>query len=278
MLTAAGWKSAITLALVGSLETVLSASAVDKIDPEKRKSNLDRDLISKGICNLLCALIGGIPMIAEIVRSSANISYGAQSWKSNFFHGLTILVAVLIFPFALNLIPLAALASILVMIGWRLGSPQHIQHAVRIGRDNIVGFLVTMILTLAVDLLVGIFCGVLAQFAVELYHGLKFKNSFKAEFDQTNKDKETDFNVSSALVFSNFLALREKILENIELKRSIAIDLSGSEYIDHSVMEQIEELSSLASSRGVGFTFKLSTLHRALGNSALSARKKIISI
>lgn len=276
--TASGWKAAITLALVGSLETVLSASAVDKIDPEKRKSNLDRDLASKGVCNLLTALIGGLPMIAEIVRSSANISYGAKTWKSNFFHGLVILLAVLLFPSALNLIPLTALAAILVMIGWRLGNPKHMQHAFQIGKDNVVGFMVTLILTLAVDLLVGIFCGVIAQFAVEMYLGLKLKNSFKSEFSHKAQGEGVEISVKSSLIFSNFLSLREFILSSIDSKKSVSIDLSACDYVDHSVMEQFEELESLAHSKGLHFSTKMSSSHRALGHSTLSARRKVAAL
>ncbi len=275
MATASGWKAAITLALVGSLETVLSASAVDKIDPEKRKSNLDRDLTSKGICNLLCALIGGLPMIAEIVRSSANISYGAKTWKSNFFHGLVILIAVILFPYALNLIPLATLASILVMIGWRLGNPKHIQHAIHIGKDNIVGFLVTLILTLAVDLLVGIFCGVIAQFAVELYLGLKLKDSFISEFKEDVVEGDFIITVTSSVVFSNFYLIKENILNYLNLKKSLTIDLTACDYIDHSVMEQLEELASLAEANGLKFTKRISSHHKSLGESSVSSRKKV---
>jgi MFS superfamily sulfate permease-like transporter len=274
MTTATGWISAITLALVGSLETVLSASAVDKLDPEKRKSNLDRDLTSKGVCNLFTALVGGLPMIAEIVRSSANISYGAKTWKSNFFHGLVILVAVLLIPNALNLIPLAALASILVMIGWRLGNPKHMQHAIQVGKDNVVGFMVTLVLTLAVDLLVGIFCGVIAQFATELYLGLKLKNSFKTDYEKKTKGNSLEFKVKSSLVFCNFLTVREDILSAIQAKNSLVIDLSDCDYIDHSVMEQLQELESHALSKGLTFKKEISPLHRSLGTSSLSAKRK----
>ena len=158
----AGWKAAITLALVGSLETVLSAAAVDKLDTQHRKSNIDRDLLSKGVCNMMSASIGGLPMIAEIVRSSANVSYGAKTWRSNFIHSVVILGLVLLMPNALALIPLASLAAILLMVGSRLGNPTHLLHALKIGKDNMVGFVVTLFVTLSVDLLVGIFAGAFA--------------------------------------------------------------------------------------------------------------------
>ncbi len=268
-----GWRAAVTLALVGSLETILSAAAVDKIDPLKRKSNLDKDLLSKGICNLASSMIGGLPMIAEIVRSSANVSYGAKTWKANFFHGLILLMAILIFPAGLNLIPLSALAAILLMIGWRLGSPKHFQHALQIGKDNVVGFMVTMILTLAVDLLVGIFVGAIAQYCVELFLGLKLKNSFKPDYKFIKRDEIDCLCIESSLIFSNFLILKEKILEFAQDKRDLKLDLTQCEYVDHSVMEQIDELRSYFEIQGVALLVDISN-HHALGHSNVSSQKK----
>lgn len=273
--TFAGWKSAITLAIVGSLETVLSASAVDKIDPEKRKTNLDKDLLSKGVCNLASAMIGGLPMIAEIVRSSANVSYGARTWRANFFHGVVILIAVLILPSALNLIPLSALAAVLVMIGWRLGNPKHFEHALKIGRDNVVGFAITLVLTLAVDLLVGIFVGAIAQYAIEVFHGLKIKNTFKPVYKVSGSGPESNVKVESSLIFSNFPGVKEEVLKLVELKKNVVMDLTESDYIDHSVMEQLEELKSHFEVNKLNLSVKISEKHLALGNSLLSARKRI---
>lgn len=274
MSTSAGWKAAITLALVGSLETILSATAVDKIDPLKRKTNLDRDLVSKGICNLISSSIGGIPMIAEIVRSSANVSYGARSWKSNFFHGALILLAVLFLPKALNLVPLSSLAAILVMIGWRLGNPKHFQHAMEIGRDNVVGFAVTMLVTLMVDLLVGIACGALAQYLVEVFLGLKVKNSFRPEFSLITKNEDTLVTVKSSLIFSNFSQIKDEVMRHVEARENIKIDLRDCEYIDHSVIEQIHELKSYCESQGITLVVDISN-HHPLGHSISSSQKKV---
>ncbi|WP_408096143.1 SulP family inorganic anion transporter [Peredibacter sp. HCB2-198] len=269
------WKSAITLALVGTLETTLSAAAVDKIDPQKRKSDLDRDLISKGICNILSASLGGLPMIAEIVRSSANVSFGAKTWKSNFFHGALILVAVLALPSVLSYIPIAALAAILVMIGYRLGSPKHFHHALKIGKDNLTGFLVTLLVTLSVDLLMGIFLGALAQFAVEIYLGLKLRHSLKASY--TVEKQITGGNlmkVDSALTFSNFLGVKDEILRLTADKKEFKLDLTHSPYVDHSVMDQINDLKEYFQNVGIPFQVIISPEHYALGVDQLSAVKK----
>lgn len=271
--TIIGWKTAITLALVGSLETILSASAIDKIDPLRRKSDLDRDLISKGFCNFLSSMVGGIPMIAEIVRSSANISFGAQTWRANFFHGLIIFLAVLMLPDFLNLIPLTSLAAILVLVGWRLGNPKHLKHAFQIGKDNVIGFCVTMVITLAVDLLAGIICGAFAQYAVEVFLGLKIKDSFKPQYKHISTADCHTFTVESALIFSNFLYLKSKIEKTFVEKKNINLDLTRCEYIDHTVMEQIDELKSIIQNQGIKLRVDLSN-HHSLGMYHHSSQKK----
>lgn len=269
------WKSAITLALVGTLETTLSAAAVDKIDPEKRKTDLDRDLVSKGICNMLSAAIGGLPMIAEIVRSSANVSYGAKSWRANFFHGALILIAVFALPSVLKFIPLAALAAILVMIGGRLGSPKHFHHAFKVGKDNLTGFLVTLLVTLSVDLLMGIFLGALAQFAVEIYLGLKLRHSLKASYSVEKQVNGGNLmKVDSALTFCNFLGVKDEILRLTADRKEFKLDLTHSPYVDHSVMEQIHDLKAYFHTVGIPFQVILSEEHYALGVDHLSAMKK----
>lgn len=273
MSTFAGWKAAITLALVASLETVLSAAAVDKMDPQRRESNLDRDLLSKGACNMLSASIGGLPMIAEIVRSSANISYGAKTYKANFVHGLVVLVLVLILPNALSMIPLAALAAILLMVGSRLGNPSHFIHAKKIGWDNLVGFAVTLILTLAEDLLVGILVGAFCQFLVEMYHGLKLRHLFKPEFTQKENGKEVVIEVKSALAFSNFLTIKDLLADYANKGKNARLELSHVGYIDPTVMEALEDLKKYFTHRKLTCVVALSEKHLALGVEHNSARK-----
>jgi MFS superfamily sulfate permease-like transporter len=270
------WKSAMALALVGSLETVLSASAVDKLDPQKRPSNLDRDLTSKGICNMASALIGGLPMIAEIVRSSANVSYGAKTWKANFFHGVILLVAVSLLPGALAYIPLASLAAVLIMVGFRLGNPAHFIHAKKIGIDNLVGFALTLFVTLSVGLLVGIFVGFIAQTLVELFLGLKFTNFFKPSYKvKSEASGEVEIEINSALTFTNFLTLKSSINKYLAQNKDVNLLLANSAYIDHSVMENIHDMKTEFSRKGRSLKFTLSEKHKSLGVDSLSAIRKI---
>lgn len=268
------WKSVIAICLVASLESVLSAAAVDKIDPLRRRSDLDRDLLSKGICNIVSAAIGGLPMIAEIVRSSANISFGAKTWKSNFFHGLLILVAVLTIPYALNLIPIPALAAILVVIGFRLGNPMNIVHAKEIGWDNLVGFVTTMAVTLCVDLLLGIFLGVVAQLLAELYMGLDFRHAVKAVFDEDHMDEGVSYRFKSSLTFSNFLMVKENIAACLIERKNVNLDFKDAHYIDHSVLEQLEDLQRTFEGQGLKLAIMYADNHETVGHHVLSARQK----
>lgn len=270
-----GWKAAITIALVASLESVLSAAAVDKLDPQRRTSNLDRDLMSKGFCNMASAAIGGLPMIAEIVRSSANITFGAKTWRANFIHSLFILVAVVLVPWMLNLIPVTALAAILVTVGARLGNPKQILHAKAIGLDNFVGFMVTLVVTLAEDLLLGIFLGALCQFAVEMLMGLNWRHAFKASYTVLRPQRGIMLKFMSALAFSNFLPVKEEIQLHLAKGESVVLDFTDASYVDHSVLAQLHDLASAQPEGAEKLKLIFSDQHSSLGHDLASARRKV---
>jgi len=152
-------KYIITFVLVGSLESLLTAAAIEKKDPWKRRNNMNREFWSKGIANSTASFIGGIPMIAEVVRSSTNVMVGARTRWSNFFHGFFMLAFVAGLPWLLNMIPLAALAGMLCVIGFRLAHPNIFAHIAHTGKDELVFMVGTVIGVVLVDLLVGVFFG-----------------------------------------------------------------------------------------------------------------------
>ncbi len=225
-------------ALVGSLESLLTVKAIDHIDPYKRKSNNDKDLIAIGIGNTFCAFLGGLPMISEVARSSANVSTGAQTRWANVFHGLFILVFVLVATPVIEMIPNAALAAMLIAVGIKLAHPMEFVKTYRIGMDQLAIFVTTIIVTLAKDLLVGIAAGILVKIIIHLYNGVPLRSFFKADFDKEANSDQYKFLISKAAIFSNFLPIKQE-LENLEKGKKISIDLSQTKLVDHSVMDSL---------------------------------------
>jgi MFS superfamily sulfate permease-like transporter len=244
------WGAVISICLVSSLETMLSASAVDKLDPCKRSSDLDQDLAAIGFGNAVAGFIGGLPMISDIIRSSANIEYGAKTGWSNFFHGLILLVFVALFPHLIHNIPRASLAALLVYTGYRLASPKTFKHVLEIGSEQLFLFGVTIIGVLATDLLIGVLIGVAVKFGIHLLRGVWLNNMLKIHFgiERTGADTITVKLLGSAL-FSNFLPLK-KALSELEGGKTLIFDFSDGYLIDHTVMEFIHEFCENYAAQG----------------------------
>lgn len=233
------WQQVFAIALVGSLESLLSAAAVDKLDPLKRVSDLNRDVAAVGVGNAICGLIGGLPMIAEIVRSSANVNNGARTGWANFFHGLFLLVFVALFPKLIHEIPLASLAALLVFTGYRLASPREFRKTLEIGWDQLGVFVITIIGVLATDLLVGVAIGVVAELVFHFWRSIDWRNVVR--LSRTIEEREPGVfhvRVAGAAFFGNFLALKGD-LATIPPGRTVIFDLSGTSTIDHTVMENL---------------------------------------
>ncbi|MDN3203580.1 SulP family inorganic anion transporter [Algoriphagus sediminis] len=231
-------KYVIMFALVGSLESLLTVKAVDHIDPYKRRSNNNKDLVGIGIGNVICACLGGLPMISEVARSSANVSNGAQTRWANFFHGLFILVFVLVAAPVIEMIPNAALAAMLIAVGIKLAHPSEFVKTYRIGWDQLVIFITTIIVTLAQDLLLGIAAGIGVKIFIHVYNGVPLHSFFKADFEKKKENSGHSFLIRKAAIFSNFLPIK-KALESIEQGEIISIDLSQTKLVDHSVMDSL---------------------------------------
>ena len=244
------WGAVVSICLVGSLETLLSAAAVDKLDPYRRTSDLDRDLAAVGLGNLVAGCLGGLPMIAEIVRSSANVDNGAQTGWSNFFHGLIFLLFLLLFPHVIHSIPLASLAALLVYTGYRLASPKTFKHVLAVGLDQLGLFIITIAGVLATDLLLGVALGIGAKLAIQGLRGVWLNNMFKIHFDIRRPDRHTIVvKILGSALFSNFLPLK-KALTELESGKTIVFNFSDGYLIDHTVMEFIDDFSRNYRARG----------------------------
>jgi MFS superfamily sulfate permease-like transporter len=235
-------KYIIMFSLVGTLESLLSGKAIDILDPFKRKSNLNRDLVGVGIGNTLAGLIGGLPMISEIVRSSANINNGAKTWWSNVFHGIFLLVFVAVFPFVLHQIPLTALAAMLIYTGFRLASPKEFFRTYLIGKEQFLVFTVTILVTVGVDLLVGILAGIITKWLIHIYYGLPFKYAFKPMLYVEHNEEENEYRIKVfySAVFSNWIRFKSA-LDEIPRGKKIILDFENANIIDHTAVENIEQ-------------------------------------
>lgn len=271
------WKWVLMFMLVGSLESLLSAKAVETLDPWKRKSDLNRDLAAVGFANAAVASIGGLPMISEIVRSSANKDYGARTRWSNFFHGLFLLLSILALPFVLNKIPLAALAAMLVYAGCRLANYKEFLHMWHVGKEQLAIFLATIAGVLATDLLIGVGIGIATKIVIHMINGMSIATIFSpaAEvIDQVDEDDVT-VRVTKSLVFSNWIAMRRKLEKlGIREQNNVTLDLSGASLVDHTVMDKLHELEQ--DFQRAGLILKVVGLEnlRSLSGHQHAARKK----
>jgi MFS superfamily sulfate permease-like transporter len=241
-----GIKYVLMFALVGTLESILSAKAVDMLDPYERKTDFNRDSLAVGVGNTLSSFIGGLPMISEIVRSSANINNGGRTRFANVYHGLFLLVFVAFAPGLIRLLPHAALASMLIFTGLRLASPKEFIHAYHVGREQFAIFVLTTLTTLATDLLVGIAVGIVAEVLVHLLSGASIKALIRAniavssEMNEAENTKTTTLRIQSAAIFTNWLSINSQI-KNITQGKLI-LDFSNARIIDHTVMSRIQEV------------------------------------
>ena len=244
------WAAVISICLVGSLETLLSATAVDKLDPWKRSSNLNRDLTAVGIGNFLASAVGGLPMIAEIVRSSANINNGARTSWSNFFHGSFLALFVVFFPKLIHEIPLASLAALLVYTGFRLASPKEFAKTMVIGKEQLLVFTTTLVAVLATDLLVGVFIGILLKLFIQLSRGVPLRELLRISYDVRQEEHGVHrISIQGSAIFANFVGLKSE-LAGLPQGETIIFDVANVSYIDHTVMEFLDHFRNDYIGRG----------------------------
>lgn len=241
-------KYVVMFALVGSLEALLTVKAIDMLDPWKRKSNYNKDLIAVGAGNIVAGILGGLPMISEVARSSANVSNGGRTRWANFFHGMFILIFLIFAVSFSNLIPNAALAAMLIGVGYKLAHPKEFGHMAKIGWDQVVVFITTIIVTLATDLLIGIGVGIFVKLILHLINGAPAKNLFTAKA----KIDGNTIVVQGAALFSNLIGIKKQIAK-FKDSDHVVFDVRKCRLIDHTVIENLYHIKDDFESAGGSF-------------------------
>lgn len=238
------YKTAVVLAVVASLETLLSIEAVDKLDPHKRVAPTNRELKAQGLGNILSGMIGGLPLTAVIVRSAANINFGGQTRVSSFLHGVLLLLAVLFLGAQLNTIPLACLAAILLQTGYKLAKPSLFREQFSKGWNQFLPFVITIVAILVEDLLVGIVIG--------LVIGLLFvlKANFLHSISITNHGSSYLLRLNKDVTFLNKAYLR-KLLGGIPNDSLLTIDGKRATFVDQDILETIGDFLQEAPDRKI---------------------------
>ncbi len=246
------WVTAFTIALVASLETLLCVEATDKLDPRKRVTPTNRELIAQGSGNIISGLIGGLPITQVIVRSSANIQSGGKTKTSAIVHGFLLLISVLIIPTLLNKIPLSVLAAVLFIVGYKLAKPQLFVTIYKQGWKQFVPFIVTILGIVFTDLLIGIGLGLAVGIIVILIKSFQNSHFLHIE-DNTNGSKKMKITMAEEVTFINKGAILKE-LEQIAPDTSLEIDVRKTRFLDYDIIEILEDFSLKAKNRNIEIT------------------------
>ncbi len=261
------WLVAITLAIVASLETLLSVEATDRMDPFGRKTDTNRELLAQGMGNICSGLVGGLPITQVIIRSSANIQSGARTRLSTILHGVLLLVCVVTIPHLLNLIPLAVLAAILLVVGYKLTKPSLFREMYTRGWSQFLPFMATVLGVVFTDLLRGIGIGLAVAVFVILRNS--YRNSHALQKEAAN-GKTVRIVLAEEVIFLNKAAIARELAEISEGSRVI-IDLSKNLFVDHDVMELVNKFIKDAPDKNI----QVELIERAqvsAGNKAYAAK------
>ena len=247
------WKDGLIIGLLATLETLLCIEAVDKLDKRNRITPINRELVAQGIGNMTCGLLGAIPITAVVVRGAANVDAGGRTKLSAFTHGLFLLLAVLLVPFLLNKIPYASLAAILLVTGYNLTQPKLFRNMWSLGWKQFIPFLITILVILSTDLLIGVSIGLL----ISIYFIVQ--NNFKAEYKITktiHEGIETYYiKLNSNVTFLNKVKLR-KALDEIPEYSVLTIDGSECNFIDYDILEIVSAYHNKAHNKHIELHLK----------------------
>jgi MFS superfamily sulfate permease-like transporter len=250
------WTISVTIAIVASLETLLSLEAVDKIDPWKRVSPTNKELSAQGLGNIASGLLGGLPLTAVIVRSSANVNAGGKTKVSGILHGIWLLVALLAIPVVINMIPLSCLAAILLLTGYKLAKVSLFRKMWKSGRDQFIPFLVTVLAVVFTDLLTGVAIGMIVGIFFILRTNLR--NPYFYAIERNGNKKVIRIRLAEEVSFLNKAAI-QYTLSHLPQETDVVIDGSPSRYIDPDVLEIIHNFKHNAATKGI--TVQLINVH-----------------
>ena len=244
------WEVAVVLAIVASLETLLCVEATDKLDPYKRVTPTNRELKAQGLGNVLSGMIGGLPITQVIVRSTANITFGGKTKMSAILHGVFLLISAITIAGLLNMIPLASLAAILIIVGYKLAKPALFKQMYNLGWEQFIPFVATVIGILATDLLKGITIGMLFGIFYTLRHS--YRNSHHMKDVVTTEEGQQVHHIELAQEVSFFnKASVMRALEAIPANSKVIIDFSKSKSVAQDVVEIIQNFRINAKARNI---------------------------
>lgn len=244
------YKIAFIIAIVGSLETLLSVEATDKLDPMKGITPTNRELKAQGLGNIISGLIGGLPITQVIVRSSANITFGAKTKMSAILHGFLLLISAISIASLLNMIPLASLAAILLMVGYKLAKPSLFIQMYKLGWEQFIPFTMTVVAILATDLLKGITVGILFGIFYTLRHSYRNSHHMKNVVTTQEGRKVHHLVLAEEVSFFNKASVI-KALDAIPSGSKVIIDCTNSKSIAYDVVELIQEFKTNARSKKI---------------------------
>ncbi|CAM1333236.1 SulP family inorganic anion transporter [Tenacibaculum aestuariivivum] len=243
----------IAITLIASIESLLSIKAVDKLDTLKRRSNVNKDIRALGLATVISGFLGGLNVVTVIARSSVNVNNKGSNKSANFFHATFLVVFILLFATELRKIPLPALAAILVYTGYKLASPENIIKVFKIGKEQLIIFLVTLFTTITTNLITGILAGIIITFIIHVIikkNSMFFvRNLLKPNVLMFKEDDKYYVSVKNFSSFLNFTKLKEK-LDQIPENEEAIIDFSLCDFIDHSVMENLNNYAETFKRKG----------------------------
>ncbi len=274
------WSSVFALTLISSIESLLSIKAIDKLDPQKRRSNVNKDIKALGLATVGSAFLGGLNVVTVIARSSVNLNNGGNNRSANFSHALFLVIFIILFSSQLERIPLPALMSILVYTGYKLASPKLVRNIFSIGREQLIIFFITLFVTLKIDIISGIASGVLVTFIIHIFvngsASLFLRNILKPNVlmfkEEENRKDNYYVSVKHFSSFLNFFRLKHK-LDSIPEDKDVIVDFSMCDFVDDTVMENLNSYQELFAKRGGHFEVIGLDMHDTYSEHPFALRK-----